>query len=80
MTYFVIRELLVSVVRGASPDLEFGTIGRVSTGNIQAFGPENLDSSTAECPLLSCSSGTALDGDDGAIGIGCSGQTFIYGQ
>jgi hypothetical protein len=76
----VVVPLLVGIVRGASPDLEFRPVLVHTILDVQTFVAEGTNGATGEGPLLRSGAGAGLDGDLGAIRVGGGGQAFIWGR
>lgn len=68
--------MLILVVRCTSPDLQLRAVCSASTGDVQAFVVENMDTPAGECPLLRYSVGAALDCNGSSVNVGRGGQAF----
>lgn len=71
-----VGELLILVIRCASPDLQFRAVYSAPAGDVQAFVVKDTDCTAGECPLLSRSVSTTLDCNGGSVGVGRRSQAF----
>ena len=74
-------ELLIGIVVGrARPDLQLDPIGGTAVRDVQAFAVsgfrEDLDATAIKVPRLRRESLAVLEGNDGAVGVGCRSKTF----
>jgi len=71
-----VTPLLVCVICRTGPNLQLRPVNEPALRHIQALVAEDFDDPSAKGPLLRSRPSAWLDGDDGGVGIGGSGQAF----